>query len=136
MGYSSGQLSVDNLLPACKPAQFFGSKSQYLDTSLFIETTLVTAFAVLAIKFLTTSQTFKAVWFVSPGILVAAALIPTALKRCQFPKIGFNIKQISHSLMLLVWTCIVVFPALFAGLWLLAGLGLLVILSVHVCGGC
>lgn len=119
-----GQLNVDNLLPACKPAQFFGSKSKYLDTSLLIETTLVTAFVFIAIKFLATSQTFKAVWFAFPGILFASALIPIMLKRGQLPKIGFNIKQISYSVIILVSTGIVVVPALFAGLLLMKSYGL------------
>ena len=119
-----GQLNVDNLLPACKPAQYFGSKFQYLNSSLFIETTLVTAFVFIAIKFLATSQTFKDVWFASPGILFASALIPIMLKRGKFPKIGFNIKQISYSVIILVSTGIVAFPALFAGLLLMKSYGL------------
>jgi len=69
----------------------------------------------------------RTAWLVAPGILVAAALIPTAIRRVEFARIGFNIRQMRHSLVVLGWTCIVVFPALFCGLWLLKsyGLGLL-----------
>ncbi len=124
MGHLFDQLGVANLLVFCKRAKFFGSKSKYLDNSLLIETVLVAAVAVLAIKFLTTIQTFKAVWYVSPGILVAAALIPTAIKRRKFARIGFGVEQLRCSLVLIGWVCIFVFPALFAGLWLLKFFGL------------
>ena len=124
MGYSSGQLSVANSLPASESAQFLGSKSKPLETSLFIETVLVTTTAVLAIKILAASSACEATWFVTPGILVAATLIPILVKRSRVPKIGFNIEQVSHSLVLLGWTCVVIFPALFVGLCLLRSYGL------------
>ncbi len=62
--------------------------------------------------------------FQSPGILIIAALIPTAIRRVEFPKIGLNIRQIGPILLVVCRTCIVVFPALYAGLWLLKSFGL------------
>ena len=58
------------------------------------------------------------------GILIAAALIPTVIRRAEFPKIGLNIRQIGPTVLVVCWTCVVVFPALFASLWLLKSFGL------------
>jgi len=85
---------------------------------------LVTIAAILAIRLLVTSSFSRVAWFVSPGILIAAALIQTAIRRAEFPKIGLNIKQIGPTLLVVCRTCVVVFPALFAGLWLLKSFGL------------
>ena len=115
--------------PACRcrhgpSAPLFGIRSKRLNTSLLMETTAVTIAAILAIKVFGTSSIFKPTWFAAPGILIAAALVPTAIKRRDFAKIGFNNKQISHSLVLLGWACIVTFPAMFCGLWLMRHWGL------------
>jgi membrane protease YdiL (CAAX protease family) len=78
----------------------------------------------LAIGALDSSFLSGAAWFVAPGILVAAAIIPTVVKRRKFADIGFNIKQIRNSLMVLGRTCMVVFPVTFFGCWLLKSYGL------------
>ena len=119
MGYQSGQLSIANSLPTVEPV---GLKR--FNNSLLIETTLVAIAAILAIRLLAASFISNAAWFVNPGILVAAAFIPTAIRRAEFPKIGLNIKQIGPTLLVVCWTCVVVFSALFAGLWLLKSFGL------------
>jgi len=96
-----------------------------LDISLLIETTFITIAAILAIvAFNSNPILHRAAWFVTPGILVAAAIIPTAIKRKKFAKIGFNVKQIRYSLTVLGWTCMVVFPATLLGCWLLKSYGL------------
>jgi hypothetical protein len=81
------------------------------NVSLLIETTLVTIAAILVIRLFATSFISRAVWLVSPGILVAAALIPTAIRRYEFPEIGLNIRQIVPTILILCQTCIVVFSA-------------------------
>ena len=124
MSCSSRQPSIANPLPTVESAHFFGNRLRRLDTSLLMETAAVTIAAILAIKVFGASSIFKPTWFVAPGILAAAALIPTAIRRREFAKIGLNIKQISHSLVLLGWTCTVIFPAMLSGLWLLRYLGL------------
>ena len=124
MGYQSSQISIANSPPTVKSAQFFGNRLKQLDTFLFIETALVTTTVLLTIGLLATNSVNMAAWYAAPGILIAAALIPTVIKRCEFARIGLNIKQMGHSLVLLGWTCIVVFPALFCGLWLLKYWGL------------
>ena len=110
---------IFNSLPPIEPAQFLADKSKSLNPSLLIETAVVTTAAILAIKTVAASSVSRTAWLVAPGILVAAALIPTVVRRDKFATIGFNIQQISHSLVLFGWTCIVVFPTIFCSLWLL-----------------
>ena len=124
MGDQSGQLSIANSLPTAESVPLFTKGLKRFNISLFTETALVTIAAILAIRLLATSSISIAAWFVSPGILIAAALIPTAIRRAEFPKIGLNIRQISSTVLVVCWACVVVFSALFAGLWLLKSFGL------------
>lgn len=112
-----------DLLPTSWSAQFFSNRLK-LDIPLLTETAFVTIAAVLAIRaFGSNLPLFGAAWFATPGILTAAAIIPTAIKRRKFAKIGFNVKQIKYSLLTLGWTCMFVFPATFFGCWLLKSYG-------------
>lgn len=115
--------------PACRcrhgpSAPLLGIRSNRLNTSLPIETAAVMIVAILAIKVFGASSIFKTTWIVAPGILIAAALVPTAIKRRDFARIGFDKKQISHSLVLLGWACITTFPLMVCGLWLMRYWGL------------
>ena len=124
MSYPSRQLSIANQLPAAESARFFGISLKRLDASLLMETMLVMIAAILAIKVLGESSLSRAAWFVAPGILVAAVIIPTAIRKDEFAKIGFNIKQVRLTLRVVCWTCAVVFPATLFGLLLLKSYGL------------
>ncbi len=124
MGYQSGQFSIVKSLPTVESVPLFTRGLKLFNIFLLTETALVTVAAILAIRLLATGFIFKAAWFVSPGILVMAALIPTAIRRAEFPKIGLNIRQIGPTVLVVCWICVVVFPALFAGLWLLKSFGL------------
>ena len=124
MGYQSGQLSIANSLPTVESVPLFTKGLKRFNISLLTETALVTIAAILAIRLLAASFISNAAWFVNPAILVAAALIPTAIKRVEFPEIGLNIRQIGSTLLIVCWTCIVVLSALFVGLWLLKSFGL------------
>jgi membrane protease YdiL (CAAX protease family) len=124
MGDQSGQLSIANSLPSAESVPLFTKGLKRFNISLLSETALVTIAAILAIRLLATSSISIAAWFVSPGILITAALIPTAIRRVEFTKIGLNIRQIGPTILVVCRTCVVVFPALFAGLWLLKSFGL------------
>jgi len=124
MSYPSRQLSIANSPPAIESAPFFSIRLKRLNATLVIETALVTIAAILAIKVLDKSFLSRAVWLMAPGILIAAALVPTAIKGNKFPKIGFDARQIKLTLRVLCWTCVVIFPAMFCGLWLLRSYGL------------
>ncbi len=123
MGDQSGQLSIANSPPTAESVPLFTKGLKRFNIFLLTETALVTVAAILSIRLLATSSISKTAWFVSPGILIAAALIPTAIRRAEFPKIGLNIRQIGPTLLVVCRTCVVVFPALFAGLWLLKSFG-------------
>ncbi len=124
MGDQSGQLSIANSLPTAESVPLFTKGLKRFNISLLSETALVTIAAILAIRLLATSSISRTAWFVSPGILVVAALIPTAIRRAEFTKIGLNIRQIGPTVLVVCQTCVVVFSALFAGLWLLKSFGL------------
>jgi len=91
---------------------------------LLAETIFLTAFVILAIHLLGQSYISNALWFVIPAVLVAAALIPTILRRDRFTQISLTIRQIKFALSIVSLTCLVVFPAAFAGFWLLRSYGL------------
>ena len=124
MGDQYGQLSIVKSPPNAESVPIFTKGLKQFNISLLTETALVTIAAILAIRLLATSSISRAAWFVSPGILIAVALIPTAIRRAGFPKIGLNIRQIGPTVLVVCRTCVVVFPALFAGLWLLKFFGL------------
>ncbi len=124
MGYQSGQHSIANSMPTVESVPLLPRGVKRLNIFLLIETALVTITAILAIRLSATSFISRAAWFVNPGILIAAALIPTAIRRAKFPKIGLNIRQIGTTLLIVCRTCVVVFTVLFAGLWLLKYFGL------------
>ncbi len=118
MGYLSGQISIADLPTTIESVSFLGNRPKRLNIWLLAETALITIAAVSAIKI------FSASWFVTPGILVSAALIPTVIRKSKLSEIGLAFGQIKYSLVVLGWTCLVVFPAMFCGLWLLKSCGL------------
>lgn len=124
MSNLSKQLSIANTVPTIGSAPLFDNWSRRLNTRLLMETAAVTIAAIMVIRVFDAGFAFKSAWFVAPGILIAAALASTAIKRRDFARIGFDKKQISHSLVLLGWACIAAFPAMFCGLWLMRYCGL------------
>ena len=124
MSSSSRQLSVASPLPTTGSAPLFSIMLKRVNISLLVETAAVTIIAILAIKVFSTSSIFKQTWFVAPAILIAAALIPTVINKRDFTRIGFSNKQILHSLVLLGWACIITFPLMVCGLWLMRYWGL------------
>jgi len=96
---------------------------------LLAETILVTIAVILTIRFLSrgsisSAPWSRALWFAVPAVLVAAALVPTIIRRDRFAQIGFSARQIKLTLLTVCGACAVVFPATYAGLWLLRYYGL------------
>jgi len=122
---------ISRLVPACwdslemtptNRGTLFNKTSEGLkrfDISLLVETAVVMVAVVLAIKVLATSAISTAGWFITPGMLIVVAMVPTAIRGNQFPVIGFSDKQIRLTLLVLCRVCVVVFPAMLMGLWLL-----------------
>jgi membrane protease YdiL (CAAX protease family) len=115
---------LSSKLSVADSASFVGDKARILNTSLLTETILVTIASILVIKLIDEGSIISAAWFAVPAIWVAAAIIPTAIKGRKFAQIGFSIKQLKHTLLTLCWVSVVVFPAMFFGLWLLNSYGL------------
>ena len=131
------RVKVADLLPTSGSVHFFVNRLEqsniflrvpilrhlYKMGTLFIETLLVTIAAILAIVAFNNGFLSGAAWFTTPGILIAAAIIPTAIKRRKFAKIGFSSSRIWHSLTLIGWTCVVVLPSVFLACWVLRSYG-------------
>jgi hypothetical protein len=115
MGYQSRQLSIANSLPRTESVRLLSKGVMRFNVSLLIETTLVTIAAILVIRLFAASFISRTAWLVSPGILVAVALIPTAIRRYEFPKIDLNIRQIVFAVLVVCRTCIVVFFSFICG---------------------
>jgi len=124
MGNPTVQLNIANLLPTIESAQFFGNRLKQLNISLLVETVLVSFTVILAIRVLTVGFLAGIAWLAVPAVLVSAAIVRTVIKRGNFSEIGLNIRQIRYSFVLLGWTCVVVFPAMFFSLCLLNSYGL------------
>ncbi|NIP53350.1 MAG: CPBP family intramembrane metalloprotease [Phycisphaerae bacterium] len=99
-------------------------RTKQLNASLLEETAIVTIVAILVIRVFGTSSVWKQTWFLMPAILIAAVLVPTAITKREFAGIGFDRKQIGHSLALLGWACLTTFPLVVCGLWLMRYWGL------------
>jgi len=119
MNYQSINHVIANPLPPFEPALYVEDKPGRFDISLLIETTLAIIVAISAIKFIGASSALGAGWLITPCILIFAAFIPTALKKRKFPKFGFDMRQMKDSLVVLGWTCVVLFPLTLGGLWVL-----------------
>lgn len=124
MGYRSGELNISDSSPTLRRTSFLFGRLKRWKTLLLVEMVLVTVVTFLAIRVLATISVDSLAWFVAPGILVSAALIPTAIARRGFVGIGLSIRQVKSTLQLVCCTCIVVFPAMLGGLWLLKSYGL------------
>jgi len=108
-----------------------GGKSKQFCRSgyLLAETILVTIAVILTIRFLSRGSISgapwgRAFWFAAPAVLVAAALVPTIIRRDRFAQVGLNVRQVKLTLLTVCGACAVVFPATYAGLWLLRHYGL------------
>jgi len=83
------------------------------------EVTAVTLITVLLIKASLVSFNFAPHWFFVPATLLAAAIIPTALRSGRLDSLGLSFKNVWFSLKLLGLTCIVIFPVTFCLMWLI-----------------
>lgn len=90
---------------------------------LIVETILVTVLALAAVKALNVQRAQNVRWILIPGILVVSALLPTWLAKREFPRIGLNARDVGRSLAITGLVALVVFPAVYLGLWFLTRLG-------------
>lgn len=87
--------------------------------SLLLETIFVTMAVVWLIKILRTSLNHPKAWVTVPVVLIVAALVPTFFRKRGFAEVGLCANQPLVSLRLVCLTCLIVFPALLGGVFLL-----------------
>lgn len=119
----SGQQNIVCFDTPVEDSLLLDDEPKIFNSTLFIETLLAVVVAVGAIKVLGDNSTFMPVWLMTPVILIVAALLPIAIRGEGFRRLGFTIDNIKDSLVVLGWTCFVLFPFTFCGLWILKSFG-------------
>jgi len=84
-----------------------------------IETLLVTAGTIAAVRLLHASWAASLQWIAIPGVLVTAALVPAWVQRREFPRLGFALDHTSLVVRAVGSACVCVLPVIFLGLWVL-----------------
>ncbi len=85
---------------------------------LAIETVLITGGTLAAIRGLALTSAAVFQWLLIPGILVAAALVPTWIARREFPRIGLDAEHARRTLRAVCVACLCVLPITLLGLWI------------------
>ena len=121
MDHKSSQISVTKVPLAGSLSQFVTNRFKHCDKLLLL---LIVTITIAAIKIVQLYSPLRVNWFITPGILVVAAVIPKIIKRQKLFNIGLTSREIKRSLNVLGWTCLSVLPAMFCGLLLLKYYGL------------
>ena len=118
MNCRSGQLNIDasSLRLDCLQPTDARPTPQAL---LLLETGLVTVSVVALIKLITLNPGAEINWLVTPTLLVTAALVPSWIRKDEFPRIGFERNRLREILTALGQSSILVFPGLLLVLWVL-----------------
>lgn len=87
--------------------------------SLLLEMVFVTVATVWLIRFLRSSLNNRGAWLAVPFVLLSAAAVPTLLRKRSLGVIGLRVERLGLILRVLCGTCLVVFPILFCGVFLL-----------------
>lgn len=84
-----------------------------------IETVLVMIGVITAVRLLHMTCAANIQWIAIPGLLVTAALVPAWIQKREFPRLGLSGTGVpSRSTVAVGRVCLLVFPAVFLGLWL------------------
>lgn len=87
--------------------------------SLLLEMVFVTVATIWLIRFLRSSLNNRGAWLAVPFVLLSAAAVPTLLRKRSLGGIGLRVERLGLILRVLCGTCLVVFPVLFCGVFLL-----------------
>ena len=88
--------------------------------SLAVETAAVAVGVITAIRFLNVQSAPDLIRLLIPCLLVVAALLPTWLRKHEFPPVCMSRRDAATSLAVVSVTCLCTLPAVFLGLWLMA----------------
>ena len=86
---------------------------------ILIEIVCVTVVTIMLIKLLRNNLNGQGTWFVAPFVLIMAAVVPTRLRKRSFAEIGLRIGRLGLIFRMLCAACVIVFPLLLAGVFLL-----------------
>jgi len=123
MNVLPAQRAGDGAVPLLESAQVAERKPRRSNRFLLLETVIVTIVTIVAIRIIVTSSIAGLAWFLVPGVLIAAGLVPTIARKGRFTHMGLTSRHIGPSLSVLCGTCAVVFPAMFLCLWMLKSCG-------------
>lgn len=84
-----------------------------------LETAVVAVGVMAAIRFLNMQPALHLRWLAVPCLLVTAALLPTWLRKDEFPPVGLDRRHVATSLRWVGLACLCTLPAAFLGLWLM-----------------
>ncbi len=84
-----------------------------------VETILVTAGAIAAIRLLHGGCVANLQWVAIPGVLVTSALVPAWIRQREFPRFGLDLDHTGATARAVLGACVCIFPAVFLGLWAL-----------------
>jgi uncharacterized protein len=119
MDASPAQSLITNAEHLNRPLSLPIKKFTPFKTAILLETIAVTVVAITVIRLLVNYGITDVNWLIIPGILMTAALIPTAIRGRRFKEIGLNINNIRLSARLLFWASFLILPSVFLVLWLL-----------------
>lgn len=124
MGQSCGHSSSSGTLPLFDTDAGPTASSFERPMRLAIETFVITIAALVAARTVHTRFISGLRWFLIPGILVAAALVPTWLSKREFPRIRFNPENRRAALRLVAGASAFIILVAGLGIWLMTRLNL------------
>ena len=86
---------------------------------ILIEIVCVTVVTIMLIKLLRNNLNNRGTWFITPFVLIMAAVVPSWLRKRSVAEIGLRIGRLGLTLRVLCTTCVIVFPLLFVGVFVL-----------------
>ncbi len=134
MSSSSVQAGPAGSSAALEPADRFRDRDSVEPRRLAAETILITAGVFVAARVLLTHAVGGYQWLLVPGLLVAAALIPTWIARREFARIGLHRDDIARTLRILLVVCLGVLPLVLLGLRIATALDLPIPLRPSIAG--
>jgi membrane protease YdiL (CAAX protease family) len=111
--------STSSRTPPAHPASLSRKKFTLFNALLLLETILVTVATIGVIRLSFSRGIADINTQMIPAVLMAAALVPTAIRGRRLKEIGLNINNIGLSARLLFWASFLILPSVFLVLWLL-----------------
>jgi membrane protease YdiL (CAAX protease family) len=118
MDSSCVQSAMANSTSLLEPASPLSSPGAERPLRLAAETVLVTTGVFVAVRVLYANPVGGGHWLLIPGILVAAALLPTWIARREFPPIGLKRRHAIRTLRTVCMVGLCVLPIVLLGLWI------------------